>query len=459
MKAYRVNTYVQMILLCLSLWGMFIPYQTSFADEDTASSFPQTKLQLLPQKISPYSKVRVKIFPHDRDYKPHGLDKNKTQISFVSNELCHVFEGQRQRPAKAKKAMFASREVTVDLKMVASHPLWIECGKPVTLIREAHLPHFTYPGSFYVHKVVRGDDKYLEVVNVVALRDYVKGVVPTEVYPGWPMETLKTQAVAARTYAIFHYVYSHRYARSRYWDVDDTIAFQAYTGNSLRTPRTDQAVIDTEGQILMHGREVIQAYYHADSAGKTESAWNVWKSNIPYVGPIQEFFHEEQEPTQWSKEISLKNLNKRLRSARVLTKKEEIINLSVPVIGRTESGRVRLVTLILKNGEFKNVSVPVIRRAVGSLPSTLFTFEADEKSQDKLWIRGQGNGHGVGMSQKGASYLAGSKNWTYDRILDFYYLDTTLCRLGKSQGSIPDCYQHSRDLAAEQLSAKKRNAS
>ena len=88
-------------------------------------------------------------------------------------------------------------------------PQWIQCSGETRVIRDKNRPDFVYSGSFYA----RVDDKgHVNLINIVDLEKYLRGVVPSEVYSGWPMETLKTQAVAARTYAVYHL------ARSKKWE-------------------------------------------------------------------------------------------------------------------------------------------------------------------------------------------------------------------------------------------------
>lgn len=71
---------------------------------------------------------------------------------------------------------------------------------------------------------------------------------------------------------------------------------------------------------------------------------------------------------------------------------------------------------------------------------------------DLVWIKGQGKGHGVGLSQRGALFLANNQAWTYDQILDFYYHDTSLCEMSKrSHTKLPSCH----DLAQEQKSMER----
>lgn len=429
---------IQQRLASVLIVMVVVASQTATAS-DATEAFPQVKLDIGGSKIRSSSLLRVKIFPHHKNYKPHLRDDNKQELQLVSTHACSVFRGRDDRPARQGKLLRQTNELILKASDMSS-PLWIDCPHPVTVVRESHVPHFTYSGSFYVHQSVDGN---LELINLVSLNDYLKGVVPSEVYAGWPMETLKTQAVAARSYAVYHLAYSRRYIRSRFWDIDDTIAFQAYTGLSLRSARTDQAVEETIGQILTHDGDVIQAYYHADSGGQTEYAFNVWSYDIPFVAGQKELFEINEETTyQWRRRLSLKTLTRKLQQAGLISAKDEILRVQVPVAGRTESGRVKVVSLQLGPDRYKRLDIKTFRKAIARrLPSQLFVFETDEKHQDRVWIRGLGSGHGVGMSQQGAAILAEKKGWEYPQILDFYYLDTSLCQLNDASAELPNCYE------------------
>ena len=194
----------------------------------------------------------------------------------------------------------------------------------------------------------------------------MEGVVPSEVYSYWPMETLKTQAVAARTYAVYHLARSRQMGR-RFWDVDDSIAYQAYTGLSLSNKRTSASVIATRGQIMTYSGKVIQAYYHANSGGITEQAKNVWMLDVPYVNIVET--KGESERKEWSVRLSFKRLERKLRyfidkktKNRYMDKNESIIDISVPNNGRTNSDRVLFVNVEVKNlraATSRIVEVPV----------------------------------------------------------------------------------------------------
>lgn len=416
-----------------------------------AQEASQIMVDLSQMKGQNLAQVRVKIFPHDREYKPHGMDVIRDRIAIESEKPCALYRASAEKIAaiggvKRRASSFALNAAEL------SEPQIIQCPGAFRLIRQG-LPlslSFEYTGRLYVRPLVKGEQRELEAINVVDLQEYLRGVVPSEVYREWPMETLKTQAVAARTYAIYHTVYARRFHSDRLWDVDDTINFQAYTGTALLNPRTDEAVLQTDGQILTYQGQVIQAYYHADSGGQTEEAFSVWSRPVPFTVARPEAHDMELAKPVWERELSLADIERDLRSIAWLDEEQTIKQLLVPVIGRTPSGRVRSLTVVDQKGRFKLVPFSVFRRIVPQLPSQLFMVEKSREKPGHVIIKGIGNGHGVGMSQMGAAALAGEKAWTYQQILEYYYVRTTLCTLlEKSENYLPNCYQERGKYAEE----------
>lgn len=105
----------------------------------------------------------------------------------------------------------------------------------------------------------------LVVVNQVDLETYLKGVLPYEMAPSFPLEALKAQAIVARTFAL-----QSRIKKWRWFDHPDTTLSQVYGG--LPWPSNaiiDQAVEQTRGVVLTHQQQPIQAYFHSTSGGVT----------------------------------------------------------------------------------------------------------------------------------------------------------------------------------------------
>jgi stage II sporulation protein D len=117
----------------------------------------------------------------------------------------------------------------------------------------------------------------LNVVNALALEQYVKGVMPNEVPPSWPVEELKAQSVAVRSIAITGDVGGNGF------DLYNDTRSQVYEGLESEDGRTNAAVDATRSQVVMYGGEVAQTFYSACSGGHTESVENVFGTAIPYL--------------------------------------------------------------------------------------------------------------------------------------------------------------------------------
>jgi stage II sporulation protein D len=115
----------------------------------------------------------------------------------------------------------------------------------------------------------------VQTVDALHLEDYVRGVVSAEMPSSWSPEALKTQAVAARTYAITSTVSGNGY--ELYQDTRS----QMYGGVAAETPSTDAAVAATRGQIVTyHGKPAI-TYFSSSSGGHTEDIQNAWPGSAP----------------------------------------------------------------------------------------------------------------------------------------------------------------------------------
>ena len=144
-----------------------------------------------------------------------------------------------------------------------------DSGKPETWCKG-----FRYYGGFEVTALSKGT---LQVVNVVNIEDYVKGVVPAEMSPMWPVEALKAQAMCARTYAAMN-INSHGT-----FDVCNTNCCQVYYGRNTTVAATDAAVDATAGKYILYNGSPAKTFFYSSNGGATEAAQNVWVENLPYL--------------------------------------------------------------------------------------------------------------------------------------------------------------------------------
>ncbi len=117
----------------------------------------------------------------------------------------------------------------------------------------------------------------LNVVNALALEQYVKGVMPNEVPASWPIEELKAQSLAVRSIALTGAVGGNGF------DLYDDTRSQVYEGLESEEAGSNAAVDATRGEVVMYGGEVAQTLYSACSGGHTESVVNVFGTAIPYL--------------------------------------------------------------------------------------------------------------------------------------------------------------------------------
>lgn len=118
-------------------------------------------------------------------------------------------------------------------------------------------------------------DNVIRPVLHIFIEDYLLGVVPYEMGDSFPLEALKAQAIAARTYAL------KRSGSSSDYDVEDTTNDQAYKGRSDSSPLSEQAVRETEGLCGTYKGKLADCYYSASNGGQTELGDHVWPTDEP----------------------------------------------------------------------------------------------------------------------------------------------------------------------------------
>ncbi|MEH7416517.1 SpoIID/LytB domain-containing protein [Neobacillus drentensis] len=311
----------------------------------------------------------------------------------------------------------------------------------------------TYLGNF---NFAVDNGRYVGVTNRIYLEDYLKCVVPSEMYASWNKEALKTQAVAARTYAFY------RINKV----INDTTTYQFYEGTAKLHPNSTAATQETVGQILTYNGKVIDTLFSASNGGMTESNYNEFGTPpLPYF-PIQKdiydtkikwssIIHKQQinttgldlrNPAKWwdktveadsaiasnmktwlsqngysNKQIKIVSIPKlsfyeKTKSGRV---SRGDIQFTFYVKGKVDStGKLQLQT-ISYTGAIADKNRNIMGKSV--FPSTLITNMAQTSSA--YTISGSGKGHGVGMSQHGANNRANA-GLKYNSILAFYYPHT-----------------------------------
>lgn len=325
-----------------------------------------------------------------------------------------------------------------------------------------------YHGAFEL--IQKPDHKGFYLVNLVELQEYLKGVVPNEMPVRFGLEALKAQTVAAR-----NYVLAPRKKAYDEFDVVDSVASQVYYGANTETDISTRAVMETDGVVALYDNEMILALYSSTAGGYTESYANAFSDpnskmfpseHKPYLIAVpdkEEFpklneeekakdFYSQKTPSfdiespyyRWQKEWAVGELENILKKTLVAQSKtgfitpafkstDELGNIKdIKVMKRGESGKAIEVELMTTKGCYRISKELVIRRVFQkdgiSLPSANVVFEKKLDNYGNvtdITAYGGGFGHGVGMSQYGAGYMATKLNQPYYNILRHYY--TGIC--------------------------------
>jgi stage II sporulation protein D len=258
---------------------------------------------------------------------------------------------------------------------------------------------------------IRTLDNRITVINNINVEDYIKGVLYHEVSHHWPMEALKAQAVAARTYAL----YSINPVDKPY-DVTNDIYSQVYGGRDSERYRTGLAVDYTKGQVLTYKGQIIAAYFHATCGGMTEDARELW--NLPDIPPLRGVpcgFCKDSPHAHWKKDFKLRDIQNalNLHGYQVGSIKD------ISIVDRDRSERIEHLKIAQKNGEELIIRGKDFRDLIG--PNVLLSNNYEIVMQGYyVNFIGKGWGHGVGMCQWGALGMA-KQQFNYRQILAYYY--------------------------------------
>jgi stage II sporulation protein D (peptidoglycan lytic transglycosylase) len=285
-------------------------------------------------------------------------------------------------------------------------------------------PGTMVPVSGLIRLVRKG--KGFLLINQVDMEEYVKGVVPAEVNSTWHPEMLKSQAVAARTYALYQQMLS----ATREYDVAATVQDQVYRGKHGIDAGVEQAVEATRGLVITYQNAPIYAAFSSTAAGLTEDAMNVWSKDLPYLKGVECPFDLESPFYQWKSSFKIDALEQNLRQQGFPV---GAIATMTPVTF-SRGGRVATLRILHSGGELV-LRGEDLRKAIGYslIPSTQFTV--DSIGQD-IVLSGYGAGHAVGMCQWGAKQLA-ELGYSYPTILHYYYPGTELQNMALTKPPTP----------------------
>ena len=255
----------------------------------------------------------------------------------------------------------------------------------------------------------------LLVLNRLPLEVYLLGIVGSEMPPTWPIEALKAQAVAARTYALQRLMMSRAADQSH--DLASTVISQVYKGAERIQDSVIEAVRSTRGQVLAHDRMLVEALFHSTCGGHTVASESYFGGARPYLQRRRCTWCGDSTRHRWSVRMPRSQVGDRLRRARIAQGRVRGVRREL------NWARVRIVD----DRGLRLIEPRPFRKALGFTGLYSERFSAETQG-DWVVFRGQGFGHGVGMCQWGARGMAqGGRR--YDEILRFYYPGSRVMRI------------------------------
>jgi SpoIID/LytB domain protein len=319
-----------------------------------------------------------------------------------------------------------------------------------------------YRGAFELVKAKNGQ---FFAINVVALEDYLLGVVPNEMPLRLGLEALKAQAVLARNYAL-----KPRTRPFGEFELFDSVASQVYFGAASEYPLSTKAVQETEGVVATHNSNMVLALYHSTAGGWTENFENVFSDeesgkfpgepdpclvgspdyyqskNLQSEEVARRFYKtrpksydSESKFFRWTREWGVEELEKVLSGTLLDHLKSGFVRQNpagakkmgklrrIDVLRRGVSGKIMELNVVTDAQTFyiqkESLVRHIFKKNGESLPSANVVFECalDRNGNlKKIIAYGGGFGHGVGMSQCGAGFMATHLGKTFDQILNRY---------------------------------------
>ena len=204
------------------------------------------------------------------------------------------------------------------------------------------------------------------LINALDVEDYVMGVLPAEGVASWPKEYQKVQAIISRTYGLRQSL--NRSAGG--YDVVDNTSDQVYRGAGVETPATNQAVLETAGEVLTYGDTLAFTPYHSDSGGHTAANAHVWGRNIPYLNGVREAVTYQSPNSSWTAKISASQVQAALAKSGINVGKVKEVRIAEV----DAAGRAVTLTFVGSSGS-ASVKSSTFRTTVGSnlLRSTFLT--------------------------------------------------------------------------------------
>ncbi len=284
-----------------------------------------------------------------------------------------------------------------------------------------------FKGSVHIQTAEKNDG--CDIINELSIEDYLTTLLPKEMSSSWPIEALKAQAVAARTYAYFK-IQSKQVSRTMgfqtNYDLESSEKHQVNGSYFDATEETILATRQTNGEVLtLFNNKVTPAFYHSKCGGKTLRPDQVWRNFIQGYSSVNCPFCHKHGTKNWKRAIPSKKWNGHVQN--ILAKMNTTKTAKSYEFLYLKDSKLNSSIKFYMDSQFKSLKKSRLRSALGrkKLPSN--NFHLKEKN-NKMIIEGSGYGHGVGMCQFGAKEMA-LQGQTYKQILAHYFPELKLQKI------------------------------
>lgn len=244
----------------------------------------------------------------------------------------------------------------------------------------------------------------LLLINIIDIEEYLYGVIKMEIDSKWPYETVKAQAIIARTF-VYKNLGKHRESG---FDLCSDVHCQVYGGINAEDPLAIKAVDETKGKLLHYENSLAFVYYHSTCGGMTGDFSHTWGGkSLPYLTSIICPYCTNSPHYYWKANLNISDIEKKLNIKNVYSIRKYPL-----------SGRPWKLFISHSKGEYE-ILASDFRKIFGEnfIKSTFFEIE---QTKGYFVFIGKGFGHGVGLCQWGAKRM-GELRFTSSEILSFYF--------------------------------------
>ena len=332
------------------------------------------------------------------------LDVSSFRAGSSKDFFVHDSSGKKLKLTKGTVDVFCSQKGVRIGKYNLSLPIQIEPSNGVIFVNSK-----PYRG----YLLLRKSDNKMNIINVLGIEDYVKGVLPKEVGADWHVEALKAQAVISRTYALAN-LNNHS---SQDFDLCSTAHCQVYGGLGAETKKTNQAFSETNGEVLTYQEKPAQTVFHAACGGHTEDPKYIWgwKETPSYLKGVKCRYCGKSPHAKWAQVLSENFVRNKLKIGKIK---------NIKIKGKTPSGAAKQLEITHSNGKCV-LNAYEFRLYVNAWKIKSHFFNSIKIKNDEICFNGKGWGHKAGLCQCGAKGMA-EKGKTYSTIFYHFYPGTKI---------------------------------